>query len=888
MKSIFSKLRSRLRKSRRRRDRARWDSAEILESRQLLTLGFNFEFTAIASNLSETERFFGSSTDAPFEVIRYGEGTLTSFQDFDIEPSRLDPADISFRFGSMDATNPVEVVTLSSFDDGQSDGTANQVYRPDANDNAEVLFFYKGGLIGYGALDELALETTPDGTVTSSSSKIRLLHTRPPGFYDPLGRDVFETFRAAAPTQGSVNSVLEFDLSPFQLDGSWAGVVDAEIFSSTGHVDLPDDLPDKRALAPVVDVSTGNPITGETHRDYDNDIVRVHLNPALTYTFDITSTGTSSVGIFDNDNVHTVPSVQHASSSTGPAVIQGSSSLDLVFQSAPAGGTLVSYSLSIVELAPKTFWTSVDNTGEFPVASWSLATQSNGNPAPADSYVVTLHEKVEVNFSGGGEVFRESVAGNVQQHTLSRQASLGFNYIRVGRVVDGTVVQWSNGAEFSNDIRTTIAPVTSNSITWDAILGARSYDVHIDNLSTGQTGVIRTNGHGGNAFTLPEDFALGSYRVYVRGKSFAGLPGGWSLPRNFTSRTAVVLNEIEPSARPTITWNALPGAVEYELYIRNVTTGATVFNDASLTGTSYTPDADLPLGRYRVWVRGIGADGRAGAWSVFAAFGVAPQAAGTTFGNNLLRPTFEWTTPAGTQSVDLYIRNGSNVIEQNGLTGNSWTPPSDLVGTKTTWWVRGTASTGAKTPWSAPEVIGLDRSIITSVEETSGGRQQITWTAMPNAVSYTVWVSQIGVGNVVNTTGVTDTTFETASLSGGAYRVWVQSVDGGGNGIWSRRFDFNIPVPRGSAPVITSPLNTTASNTPTITWAPVQNASNYVIWISLRHDRRVQLINPIDPAQTSYTVSTPLAPGNYILWVGEGSIVSDQPIWSRPWLFTVS
>ena len=54
--------------------------AIVLETRALLAAGLGFDFTTIASDLSATDRFFGSASpaDAPFTILRYGFGYLRS------------------------------------------------------------------------------------------------------------------------------------------------------------------------------------------------------------------------------------------------------------------------------------------------------------------------------------------------------------------------------------------------------------------------------------------------------------------------------------------------------------------------------------------------------------------------------------------------------------------------------------------------------------------------------------------------------------------------------------------------------------------------------------------------------------------------------------------
>ena len=199
-------------------------SGECLESRQLLTASFGFDYGTIASDLSPTLRFFGSpnASDAPFTILRYGEGQVTSLTNLGV--GYLMPADITFKFGSSNPTAPVQVVTLSSFDNGLGDGIANQVYTPDSNDQPLLTIFKSGVPVAEGRVQQIALETSQLGQVTSSRSTFQLDRA--------IGADKRVYNEMLAASQGT--GVIPFNLTAFNLTGPWAGVGDAQIFQSSG------------------------------------------------------------------------------------------------------------------------------------------------------------------------------------------------------------------------------------------------------------------------------------------------------------------------------------------------------------------------------------------------------------------------------------------------------------------------------------------------------------------------------------------------------------------------------------------------------------------------------------------------------------------------------
>lgn len=161
-------------RSQRRRARSPVD-AEILESRQLLTASFGFDYTVIASDLSPTLRFFAPpntsgtpTSDGPFTILRYGEGQVTSLNELGV--GYLEPMDLTFTFGSNDQTDPVEAVTLAEFDNGLDDGIVNHIYRPDANDQPKMTIYNSGVAVVEGRVQEISLTMPQQGGVSSARS----------------------------------------------------------------------------------------------------------------------------------------------------------------------------------------------------------------------------------------------------------------------------------------------------------------------------------------------------------------------------------------------------------------------------------------------------------------------------------------------------------------------------------------------------------------------------------------------------------------------------------------------------------------------------------------------------------------------------------------------
>lgn len=147
-------------------------------------------------------------------------------------------------------------------------------------------------------------------------------------------------------------------------------------------------------------------------------------------------------------------------------------------------------------------------------------------------------------------------------------------------------------------------------LQWGAVAGVASYKIWADDLSTATSGYyVSTTTSTSQTFT--SDFALEKYRAWIR-PFFASGRGNWSAPKDIYVLLPAVFQAmptLQWTSSPTLIWNALPGAVAYDVWIDNVSTGEEQFIRQNVVGTSFTPTAEFPLGMYRAFVRGVDAIG---------------------------------------------------------------------------------------------------------------------------------------------------------------------------------------------------------------------------------------------------------------------------------------
>lgn len=845
-------------------------SAELLERRALLTLTVNFDFEVIASDLSTDLRLFGSNdpADAPLEVIRYASGSITTVEGFPAG-DLLGPGDLTFEFGSNDVDNLVEGMRLDrdSFDDGATDGIANQNYLPTGD--ARIDFFHHGSFFAHAAFSELSLEVTPEGVTTGTGQFGFLLDVSSTTNRDndAVRRLLNDTFRINA--DGDPNRGREFSLAPFNFDGEWAGVGDAEVFGSAAAMTSSDDLPDVDRFGVEWDMTApySGTVDRNTSSDHDNDWLTVNLDPNQSHTFRINVTKEGN-GLVDFTGDFFKPSAHR--NFDGRLLAQGFTTLVTVSPRSPTTHINIradsDYTIRHESSQPDSMTLYlVDDY----MLGWSPALDAEGNVQPADGY------RVEVNshhFSIVDTVFHTAdVDASTFRYSLEDHLGVLDQTVRIGRIVDGEVVEWSEELFLSRvDVRPRFTNFDGNTLTWDAVPGARSYIL-----------VLNDNDHRAgssiNSYTLPDDHPIGWRRAWVQ----TNFRGSWSFPINYHARSAVqnVTAAFDSSNVPTISWDELGGAASYELFMRNKSTGETVLHETGLGGTSFTMADSLDIGTYDVWMRAISDVGVAARWSSPARISVQPEPESVTGDASEL--TFNWTVPDGIVSTDIYIHNAGVVVQRN-VTGTSWTETAEFANGNVTWWVRGVDGAGAKTSWSDSQSVRIGSTVITN--PTAGKYSfratfSIAWLPVLGAESYEVLIRSLTEGDIVHETGLTSTSLPNFAPAGGRYTVWVKTNSVGGTGSYSRPVVLDVTTLH--VPVLITPSGPVNSSTPTIQWINASNGGSTLLWFrKLEDNSNVQF----RAFGTSFTVPTPLAAGTYRIWAR----TNISSIWSVPIVIIVS
>jgi hypothetical protein len=158
-------------------------------------------------------------------------------------------------------------------------------------------------------------------------------------------------------------------------------------------------------------------------------------------------------------------------------------------------------------------------------------------------------------------------------------------------------------------------------VDWDAVRYADHYSVFVRRTDRTAPDVVV---HDVRGLDWSPDGPLvnGSYLVWVRAWTGAGVFGPWSSAQAFTLNVPVpgIVTLIGPSGTtssttPLFQWQAVPHAASYWLWISRLDVPQhPVLLEKDILATSFRPMALLP-GQYRFWVRALNGLNIAGPWS---------------------------------------------------------------------------------------------------------------------------------------------------------------------------------------------------------------------------------------------------------------------------------
>lgn len=369
------------------------------------------------------------------------------------------------------------------------------------------------------------------------------------------------------------------------------------------------------------------------------------------------------------------------------------------------------------------------------------------------------------------------------------------------------------------------------------------------------------------------------------------------------------------STTPTFSWSTFPGADHYDLWVNDITTGQSgIIRNTNVAGTSFTPSTALPDGHEFLWtVRPVSSLGTNGQWAGHESFtlAVAVTRPGSTtivgpIGSSTdMTPTFEWTAATNADHYDLWVNDQttgqSGIIRDMNVSGTTFTPSSDLTLDHTyIWTVRAVDGSGAVGDWAPHKTFSIvvPPPATPSVAAFSSGtttstRPYFDWSDVPDAVYYDLWVNDVTTGQsgVIRQQTLTASGYTPPSnmpLTVGHTYIWtVRAIATGGvAGDWAPHSMFDVILPK---PYTLRPVDDIVETTPTFTWAAIDGADHYDIWVNDQTSGTMQVIRDQDVPTNSFVPSTPLVDGHKYIWTVRAVTADDKPgEWADVQIFTVS
>ena len=404
---------------------------------------------------------------------------------------------------------------------------------------------------------------------------------------------------------------------------------------------------------------------------------------------------------------------------------------------------------------------------------------------PADAVPGTSYARVRISTAGGLAPTGAAADGEVEDHKVT-----------IG--LAAPVLTAPAAAAKLN--------VTGNyrvTFQWAEIPQAVSYEIWVRSHNYQAQDEFHRTIVTGTSYTPDLDFGIGNYSVWMRSLGNNNVMSSWSPLRQFSTvakPTITPMTKMQPTSRPTITWDPVPGAELYKVWVSNLSTGKSpVILKEGLTTTSFTPTAALPIGVYRVWVAAW-SGGNSGGWSLPIDIQIAPAPIQNDLNPTMLGEKFSWSSVQGATSYEFQLKNlKTNELALNiSVQGTSQNQvPVLFSGNRYRWWVRAKSAEGVYSLWSGPKdfIAGGQTTVLTPTGTTSNTAPLFTWLAVEGAVKYELLLRRDDVASVIlNKKDIlTNSYTPTTALAAGNYRVWIRAINA--NGImttWSAVQTFTI------------------------------------------------------------------------------------------------
>ncbi len=404
---------------------------------------------------------------------------------------------------------------------------------------------------------------------------------------------------------------------------------------------------------------------------------------------------------------------------------------------------------------------------------------------------------------------------NLQTHYWQVRAKNANGQYGPWSAIHSLEVNWGAIDGLSPSDRSTTTDTTP-ALSWNAVSGAAGYEVQIADSEGGVANSVAIDVT--DASYTPSTALTNNQTHYwrVRAKDGDGQYGAWSAVQNLTVNIGAVsgLSPANGSATtdttPGLSWNAVPGAVSYEIQIAGSQNGLNSATAVPVTGTNYTPAADLMSNKVHYWrVRAVDGEKQRGDWSTAHSLNVQGTVGGLSPADGEstadTTPDFSWNTVTGADSYEIQIAGSQAGLDTaliHSTPAENYTPAAALTNNATHYWrVRAVyGSSSQKGLWSTAHSLSVKWGAISWLSPADGASTADTtpnfsWDAVVGAAHYEIQIadSQDGLPGAaaVSVTGAAAYTPGTALTNNTTHYWRVRAVDSSGQaGSWSEAYSL--------------------------------------------------------------------------------------------------
>ncbi len=527
------------------------------------------------------------------------------------------------------------------------------------------------------------------------------------------------------------------------------------------------------------------------------------------------------------------------------------------------------------------------------------------------------------------QISQSSTFATIKQSSLRGPGVLAYTadslpdgkyYWRVRAVnTSSTPGSWSAVRNFTVDTISPTAPVlklpangaTAGGIptySWNTSAGATKYQFGYDPANcvdpVNKSAILAVTSH------KPASQPTGTWNWCVRAGDSADNWSGWSertITINPVTPVAPILvsptsSTISGNPRPLLSWNGVLYGDRYQVQVSVSSMFTSPVKDSSGSSTNYSPDTDLPDGKYYWRVRAINDSLPVnGPWSAVRTFTVdttAPVAPVLKLPLNLAAiagtPTYSWNASSGAATYRFVYGAAScdaPIFASGWMNVLSFKPPTQPAG-PWTWCVQAKDAAGNISLWSSRSItvnliVPVAPVLVLPVNAalTGDSTPNFSWNSVPYGDTYQIQISK--VSNFASTEqdvtgGAGVIAYTATTLLDGKYYWRVRAINSLSAGPWSAARNFTVDTTPPLAPTLKTPLDKSVSTViPTYAWNSTLGANRY----QFRYDTHSDCASPVfESGELTLTSYKPVGQsyGTYFWCVSARDAAGNWSAWSVP------